>query len=173
MNGPQDHHNIILNQLLDHPLKLQKNLRQRSFIVASEWLQESVSRTCFPVRTKDPFSAAMRINLHHHCRQRQQPQFQRLVKRVSITPRSLKISEGSEKKFYKLFFNVNFKGLMNWFSLKNTASCTTFVHGSKKILHNSFWKPDIKFQTHPGMSTYSTHQLSKLQTHPGMFTQIF
>ena len=67
-NGPQDH-NIILNQLLDHPFKLQKNLRQRSFIVASEWLQESVSRTCFPVRTKDPFSAAMRINLHHHCRQ--------------------------------------------------------------------------------------------------------
>jgi hypothetical protein len=33
--GPQDH-SIILNQLLDHPLKLQKNLRQRSFIVASE-----------------------------------------------------------------------------------------------------------------------------------------
>ena len=63
---------------------------------------------------------------------------------------------------------------MNWFSLKNTASCTTFVHGSKKIFHNSFWeKPDIKFQTHPGMSTYSTHQLSKRQTHPGMFTQIF
>ena len=34
-NGPQDH-NIILNQLLDHPLNLQENLRQRSFIVASE-----------------------------------------------------------------------------------------------------------------------------------------
>jgi hypothetical protein len=48
-NGPQDH-NIILNQLLDHPLNLQENLRQRSFIVASEWFQGSISRTCFPVR---------------------------------------------------------------------------------------------------------------------------
>jgi hypothetical protein len=69
-NGPQDP-NIILNQLLDHPFNLQENLRQRSFVAASEWFQESVSRTCFPVRTKAPFSAAMRINLHHHLRGRQ------------------------------------------------------------------------------------------------------
>ena len=46
-NGPQDH-NIILNQLLDHPLNLQENLRQRSFKANSERFQESVSRTCFP-----------------------------------------------------------------------------------------------------------------------------
>ena len=30
-----------------------------------------------------------------------------------------------------------------------------------------FGKPDIKFQTHPGMSTNSTHQLSKTSNAPG------
>ena len=34
-NGPQDH-NIILNQLLDHPFNLQENLRQKSFEANSE-----------------------------------------------------------------------------------------------------------------------------------------
>ena len=38
--------------------KLRKNLRQRSFIVASEWLQESVSRTCFPFWRKFPNSSS-------------------------------------------------------------------------------------------------------------------
>ncbi len=99
--------------------------------------------------------------IHHHHLQRRQPQLQRLVKRVSIIPRSLKISEGSQK---------------------TSSSNFNQLSGSKKILHNSFnvnfkgvnhWKPDIKFQTHPGMSTNSTHQLSKRQTHPGMFTQYF
>jgi hypothetical protein len=67
-NGPQDH-NIILNQLLDHPLNLQENLRQRSFVATSEWFQESVSRTCCPIRKTHNeimltciFFNAMRIN---------------------------------------------------------------------------------------------------------------
>jgi len=77
------------------------------------------------------------------------------------------------------------KGLMNWFSLKNTATCTTFVHGNEKILHNSFWKTWHKNFNAPGdvnklhKNCFTCcwrlifHQLSKRQTHPGMFAQIF
>jgi hypothetical protein len=80
--------------------------------ISTEQRFTEIMLTCifFHEDTKNPFSAAMRINLHHHRQRRQQPQLQRLVKRVSIIPRSLKISEGSEKKFY-IFLKINFKGV--------------------------------------------------------------
>ena len=113
------------------------------------------------------------------------------MKRVSIIPRNLKISEVSENflSFHRQtstnylavrrsctihFFNVNFKGLMNWFSLKNTANCTTFVHGSKKILHNSFWKTWHKISNAPGDVNIVNTSTFKTSNEPGdVHTNIF
>ena len=56
---------------------------------------------------------------------------------------------------------------MNWFSLKNTASCTTFVHGSKKILHNSFWKTWHKISNAPGDVNIVNTSTFKTSNAPG------
>jgi hypothetical protein len=56
---------------------------------------------------------------------------------------------------------------MNWFSLKNTATCTTFVHGSKKILHNPFWKTWHKISNAPGDVNIVNTSTFKTSNAPG------
>ena len=56
---------------------------------------------------------------------------------------------------------------MNWFSLRNTASCTTFVHGSKKILHNSFCETWHKISNAPGDVNIFNTSTFKTSNAPG------
>jgi hypothetical protein len=113
-NGPQDH-NIILNQLLDHPLNLQGNLRQRSFVAASEWFQKSVSRTCFPIRNHaNKFIIIFNEDNHN--------------------------SKDKWKEFQS--FQEAWKFLRDL--RRNSSSNFNQLSGSKKILHNSFFQRQFK-----------------------------
>jgi hypothetical protein len=92
------------------------------------------------------------------------------VKRVSIIPRNLKISEVSEKLSFHHqtstnslavrrsctihFFNVNFKRVNELiFSEKILQVAQLSYMAVRRSFTIHFGKPDIKFQTHPGMST--------------------
>ncbi len=74
--------------------------------------QTNLFQISFSILTNiSPEQDLLRSEQLHHRQRRQQPQLQRLVKRVSIIPRSLKNSEGSKKRFYN-FVNVNFKRVL-------------------------------------------------------------
>jgi hypothetical protein len=91
------------------------NLRQRSFVAASEWFQKSVSRTCFPIRNHaNKFIIIFNEDNHN--------------------------SKDKWKEFQS--FQEAWKFLRDL--RRNSSSNFNQLSGSKKILHNSFFQRQFK-----------------------------